>query len=161
MAQVPGRDELILESIINDTEYGDLPKSRIEYLLLQLKAKMSSLDAVKIKGRVDTVNDLPSNAEEGWLYFVGPSTASDLDEYVYTSDDRWERIGSTVITVDSQLSTTSENPVQNKVITGALNGLGALAHKDSASTTFTPTLTTSVSNGALTVSFSQDTITVT
>jgi len=118
-------------------------------------------DFVSIKGRVDTVNDLPSNAEEGWLYFVGLSTDPDLDEYVYTADNKWERIGSTAITVDSALSTTSENPVQNKVITGALNGLGALAHKDSASTTFTPTLTTSVSNGTLTVSFSQDTITVT
>lgn len=44
---------------------------------------------------------------------------------------------------------------------GSPGNLGALAYKDSASTTFTPTLTTSVSNGALTVSFSQDTITVT
>lgn len=126
MAQVPGRDELILESIINDTEYGDLPKSRIEYLLLQLKDKLGSLDIVKIKGRVDTVNDLPSNAEEGWFYFVGLLTDSDLDEYVYTADDRWERVGSTAITVDSQLSTTSENPVQNKVITNAIGDINSV-----------------------------------
>lgn len=126
MAQVPGRDELILESIINDTEYGDLPKSRIEYLLLQLKDKLGSLDIVKIKGRVDTVNDLPSNAEEGWFYFVGLLTDPDLDEYVYTSDNRWERIGSTAITVDSQLSTTSENPVQNKVITNAIGDINSV-----------------------------------
>lgn len=126
MAQVPGRDELILESIINDTEYGDLPKSRIEYLLLQLKDKLGSLDIVKIKGRVDTVNDLPSNAEEGWFYFVGLLTDSDLDEYVYIADGRWERVGSTAITVDSQLSTTSENPVQNKVITNTIGDINSV-----------------------------------
>lgn len=33
--------------------------------------------------------------------------------------------GGTTVTVDSELSLSSENPVQNKVITGALNALSS------------------------------------
>lgn len=74
-----------------------------------------------IKGTVATVNDLPSNAESGWLYFVGAEGADEYEEYVYTEDETWERIGTSSITVDSELSTTSINPVQNRVVTNALN----------------------------------------
>lgn len=38
MPEIPGRDEQILQAIINGTEYTQIPQSRIEYLLLQLKA---------------------------------------------------------------------------------------------------------------------------
>ena len=77
---------------------------------------------IKLKGRVNTVNDLPSVAEEGWLYFVGSSSATEFEEYVYTSDGRWEALGYSGITIDAALSDTSENPVQNKVVTLALAG---------------------------------------
>ena len=153
MPEFPSREELILQSIINGTEYTDLPKSRVEYLLLQLKAvieggasdytelenkpqinsvtlvgnkSLSDLGIVNpmmIKGRVNSVSDLPQVAEVGWVYFVGLSDAADLREYVYTADSRWEFLGYLSIVIDSALSTTSENPVQNKVITGALDGL--------------------------------------
>ena len=84
---------------------------------------------VKIKGTVSSVSELPSSAEPGWLYFVGLPTDDAYSEYVYTDDNRWEFIGYNTMTVDDTLSTTSENPVQNKVITIALNG------KATASTT--------------------------
>lgn len=77
---------------------------------------------IKLKGRVNTVNDLPPVAEEGWLYFVGASSATEFEEYIYTSDGRWEALGYSGITVDAALSDTSENPVQNKVVTLALAG---------------------------------------
>lgn len=79
---------------------------------------------VTIKGTVASVNQLPSDAEPGWLYFVKPLGASESDEYVYTESSTWDKIGSTTvsITVDSALSNESENPVQNKVVTNALNG---------------------------------------
>lgn len=80
----------------------------------------SETSIVTLRGRVNTVNDLPANAEPGWLYFVGLSTDTELDEYVYTDSGNWEHIGTTAVTIDSVLSTTSENPVQNKVITNAL-----------------------------------------
>lgn len=40
----------------------------------------------------------------------------------------------TTITVDSELSTTSTNPVQNKVVTEALNGKAPTSHTQAAST---------------------------
>ena len=154
MPEIPGRDEQILQAIINDTEYTQIPQSRIEYLLLQLKAliegglgvsdytelenkpsvnnvtlvgnkSLSDLGIVNpmmIKGRVNSVSDLPQVAEPGWVYFVGRSDDADLREYVYTADNEWEFLGYLSIIIDSALSTTSENPVQNKVITNALNG---------------------------------------
>lgn len=153
MPEIPGRDEQILQAIINGTEYTQIPQSRIEYLLLQLKAiieggggvsdytelenkpsinnvtlvgnkSLSDLGIVNpmmIKGRVNSVSDLPQIAEPGWVYFVGRSDDADLREYVYTSDNEWEFLGYLSIVIDSALSTTSENPVQNKVITNALN----------------------------------------
>lgn len=154
MPEIPGRDEQILQAIINGTEYTQVPQSRIEYLLLQLKAliegglgvsdytelenkpsinnvtlvgnkSLSDLGIVNpmmIKGRVNSVSDLPQVAEPGWVYFVGRSDDADLREYVYTADNEWEFLGYLSIIIDSALSTTSENPVQNKVITAALNG---------------------------------------
>ena len=153
MPEIPGRDEQILQAIINGTEYTQVPQSRIEYLLLQLKAiieggggvsdytelenkpsinnvtlvgnkSLSDLGIVNpmmIKGRVNSVSDLPQVAEPGWVYFVGRSDDADLREYVYTTDNEWEFLGYLSIVIDSALSTTSENPVQNKVITNALN----------------------------------------
>jgi hypothetical protein len=154
MPEIPGRDEQILQAIINGTEYTQIPQSRIEYLLLQLKAiieggggvsdytelenkpsinnvtlvgnkSLSDLGIVNpmmIKGRVNSVSDLPQVAEPGWVYFVGRSDDADLREYVYTTDNEWEFLGYLSIVIDSALSTTSENPVQNKVITNAMNG---------------------------------------
>lgn len=78
-------------------------------------------DAIRIKGRVDSVSELPEDAKAGWLYFVGAATDPECAEYVYTEEGTWEHIGEGVpIEVDSALSTTSENPVQNKVINAAL-----------------------------------------
>ena len=65
------------------------------------------------------------------------------------------------ITVDSELSTSSENPVQNKVITGALNNkansadLSSVAtsgaYADLSGTPFIPTVTYDATNTALVI----------
>ena len=127
MPEIPGRDEEILQSIINGTSYTVIPQSRIEVLLLQLKdviENSSQPGAFVIKGRVDTYADLlqVQNPEPGWVYFVGYSTDTEFKEYVYTDQNVWQFVGYNSITVDSALSTNSENPVQNKVVTNAING---------------------------------------
>ena len=75
-----------------------------------------------IAGSVATVADLANieNPQPGDVYLVGPSDGI-KDEYVYTSAGSWEFIGDRVVVVDSALSETSENPVQNKVIAVPLN----------------------------------------
>ena len=84
------------------------------------------VNPMTIKGRVNTVADLDNvqNPQAGWVYFVGTSGATELAEYVYIESGNsgsWQFLGYNTIVIDSALSTTSENPVQNKVITGALN----------------------------------------
>lgn len=157
MPDIPGRDERILQSIIDSTEYNELPKSRIEALLLQLKeliegggtgvsdytdldnkpsinnvtlignkslSDLGIVNPIMIKGRVDSVADLANvqNPQPGWFYFVGLVTDDQLAEYVYTESLRWEFIGYNTLIIDSAMSDSSENPVQNKVITAALVG---------------------------------------
>ena len=144
------RDEKILAATIDGTEYTDEPESRIEYLLLELKAviagggdyedlsnkpKINNVELngnkswadlglsnpMHIAGRVDTYQDLPATANEGDVYLVGLVADTDKEEYVYVSGG-WEYLGTNAIEVDSAMSSTSENPVQNKVITEALTG---------------------------------------
>ena len=81
-----------------------------------------------LKGRVDSVSDL-SNVQDpqpGWVYFVGASTDTEFAEYVYMTDNTWQFIGYNTIVIDSVLSDTSENPVQNKVITIALSSVSSI-----------------------------------
>ena len=86
---------------------------------------ISFKNPIVIKGRVDSVGDLPNESSnvppiDGWIYFVGEkSTESSYEEYIYM-DDHWELIGTTSQGVDlsnikiSDLidDTTQENPVE-------------------------------------------------
>lgn len=76
----------------------------------------------------EVYEELPGTGEAGILYLIPLSTEEDEDniyaEYVWvTSQNKFEELGSTAVkvTVDAELSTTSSNPVQNKVITQSLN----------------------------------------
>lgn len=77
-------------------------------------------------GSVASQSDLPnSNNKVGYVYYV----ELDSSEYVWVVNQSqpngyWEELGETFnVTVDSELSNTSENPVQNKTIALALNEL--------------------------------------
>ena len=74
-----------------------------------------------IAGSCATVADLPEEATAGDVYLVGPDDGI-KDEYCYTGTE-WEFIGDRVVVVDDALSTLSENPVQNKVVTVPLNAV--------------------------------------
>lgn len=57
------------------------------------KAKLANItNPMIIKGRVNTVDDLPTEAEIGWFYFVGLESATAYQEYCY-SEKGWEYIG--------------------------------------------------------------------
>ncbi len=54
-----------------------------------------------LKGRVDAVSDLPTtDVKAGDVYLVGAADAVEFDEYVRTSDNKWEMFGKTAETVD-------------------------------------------------------------
>ena len=63
-----------------------------------------------------SLSAFPATGEEGKIY-----VAKDENKTYRWSGTQYVQIGGSDITVDSALSTTSENPVQNKVVTKALN----------------------------------------
>lgn len=82
------------------------------------------------------VTDLPtSDIDATKIYLKLASSTADKNvyaEYIYTGDttvaydaSKWEKLGEaqTSITVDAAFSTSSTNPVQNKVVNSAIEGL--------------------------------------
>lgn len=122
------REEMFLKAIADNSggtsDYSDLSnKPKINNVELNGNKSWADLglsNPMHIAGRVDTYQDLPASANEGDVYLVGLVAATEKEEYVYVSGG-WEYLGSNTIEVDSAMSTTSENPVQNKVITAAVN----------------------------------------
>lgn len=69
---------------------------------------------------IKVVTELPQeNISTNTLYLLKQADGT-CAEYLYI-DSKWEQIGSTQTRIDTELSSTSENPVQNKVIKEALD----------------------------------------
>ena len=99
-----GRNAAILQATIDGTEYTDPPQSRIEALLLELKAV---IEAGGGGGGTTNYNGLSNKPQINNVTLQGNLSTNDL--------------GISIPSVDAELSGTSENPVQNKVIKGALD----------------------------------------
>lgn len=136
-------DKTYLESnYVTDTELssalesGLAEKADVEHTheIIEINGLNNKITA--IEGALDSLvgftaevyEELPGTGEAGILYLIPLSTEEDEDniyaEYVWvTSQNKFEELGSTAVkvTVDAELSTTSSNPVQNKVITQSLN----------------------------------------
>ena len=102
-------------------EYSELKnKPKINGVELSGNKSWSDLglaNPMHIAGTVDTVQDLPATANEGDVYIVGLQNEEKV-EYVYTANG-WEYLGTMTVEIDDAMSTTSENPVQNKVVNAA------------------------------------------
>lgn len=72
MPEIPGRDEQILQSIIDGTEYNKKPKSRIEALLLELK------EVIEEGGGVSDYEALENLPQINSVTLIGNKTLSDL-----------------------------------------------------------------------------------
>ena len=114
-------DNVALEPIEN---YGRLGK-----LLYMLIESLLNGTVFRYGGRVDTVNDLPETGTPNEFYLVGPEDSENFDEYIWAVNEEeehgghWDRLGSVSIIIDDHLDPMSTNPVQNSVITLAINGL--------------------------------------
>lgn len=102
-------------------EYSELKnKPKINGIELSGNKSWSDLglaNPMHIAGIVNTVQDLPATANEGDVYIVGLQNEEKV-EYVYTING-WEYLGTMAVQIDDAMSTTSENPVQNKVVNAA------------------------------------------
>lgn len=79
---------------------------------------------------------LDQGSDDGmWVYEYGITTQSGVNGFVYDHDKKLENIddGANKTVVDSSLSSSSINPVQNKIVTNALNGKANSSHSHSIS----------------------------
>lgn len=102
---------------------------RFGKLLYLLVTSLLNGTVFRYGGRVDSVDDLPETGTPNEFYFVGPEDSENYDEYIWVVNEEeehgghWDRVGSISIIIDDHLDTQSTNPVQNSVITLAINGL--------------------------------------
>ena len=79
---------------------------------------------------------LDQGSDDGmWVYEYGVNRQSGVNGFVYDHDKKLENIddGANKTVVDSSLSGSSTNPVQNKIVTNALNGKASSSHSHSIS----------------------------
>lgn len=76
--------------------------------------------------------EINPDVEDGmWAYEYGLNRQTDVNCYVYDHEKKLENIddGANKTVVDSSLSSSSTNPVQNKVVNSALNGKSNTGHE--------------------------------
>ena len=101
-----GRNAAILRATIDGTEYTDPPQSVIEELLIELK------ETIEAGG----------GGGGGTTNYNGLSNKPQINGVTLQGNKALEDLGINIPPVDAALSGTSENPVQNKVVKGALDG---------------------------------------
>ena len=76
--------------------------------------------------------EINPDVEDGmWMVEYGLNRQTDVNYYVYDHEKKLENIddGANKTVVDSSLSSSSKNPVQNKVVNSALNGKSNTGHE--------------------------------
>lgn len=79
----------------------------------------------------DSIDIEEGSDDNIWLYEYGLNRQSGVNCYVYDHEKKLENIddGANKTVVDSSLSSSSKNPVQNKVVNSALNGKSNTGHE--------------------------------
>lgn len=79
----------------------------------------------------DSIDLKEGSDDDMWMYEYGINRQSSVNCYVYDHEKKLENIddGANKTVVDSSLSSSSKNPVQNKVVNSALNGKSNTGHE--------------------------------
>lgn len=79
----------------------------------------------------DSIDLEEGGDDDGWMYEYGVNRQSSVNDFVYYHEKKLENIddGANKTVVDSSLSSSSKNPVQNKVVNSALNGKSNTGHE--------------------------------
>lgn len=83
-------------------------------------------------GHLSSDIEINPDVEDGmWVYEYGINRQTDVNCYVYDHEKKLENIddGANKTVVDSSLSSSSKNPVQNKVVNSALSGKSDIGHE--------------------------------
>lgn len=83
----------------------------------------------------DSIDLEEGSDDDMWMYEYGINRQSSVNGFVYDHEKKLENIddGANKTVVDSSLSSSSINPVQNKIVTNALNGKANSSHSHSIS----------------------------
>lgn len=83
----------------------------------------------------DSIGLEEGSEDDMWMYEYGINRQSSVNGFVYDHEKKLENIddGANKTVVDSSLSSSSINPVQNKIVTNALNGKANSSHSHSIS----------------------------
>lgn len=79
----------------------------------------------------DSIDLEEGNEDDMWVYEYRINRQSSVNSFVYDHEKKLENIddGANKTVVDSSLSSSSKNPVQNKVVNSALNGKSNTGHE--------------------------------
>lgn len=79
----------------------------------------------------DSIGLTEGSDDDMWMYEYGINRQSSVNGFVYDHEKKLENIddGANKTVVDSSLSSSSKNPVQNKVVNSALNGKSNTGHE--------------------------------
>lgn len=79
----------------------------------------------------DSIDLEKGGDDDMWMYEYGVNRQSSVNGFVYGHEKKLENIddGANKTVVDSSLSSSSKNPVQNKVVNSALNGKSNTGHE--------------------------------
>lgn len=79
----------------------------------------------------DSIDLEEGNEDDIWMYEYGINRQSSVNGFVYDHEKKLENIDDEAnkTVVDSSLSSSSKNPVQNKVVNSALNGKSNTGHE--------------------------------
>lgn len=79
----------------------------------------------------DSIDLEEGGDDDMWIYEYGINRQSSVNGFVYDHEKKLENIddGANKTVVDSSLSSSSKNPVQNKVVNSALNGKSNTGHE--------------------------------
>ena len=79
----------------------------------------------------DSIDLEEGSDDDMWIYEYGLNRQSSVNGFVYDHEKKLENIddGANKTVVDSSLSSSSKNPVQNKVVNSALNGKSNTGHE--------------------------------
>lgn len=79
----------------------------------------------------DSIDLEKGSDDDMWMYEYGIHRQSSVNGFVYDHEKKLENIddGANKTVVDSSLSSSSKNPVQNKVVNSALNGKSNTGHE--------------------------------
>lgn len=79
----------------------------------------------------DSIGLEEGSEDDMWMYEYGINRQSSVNGFVYDHEKKLENIddGANKTVVDSSLSSSSKNPVQNKVVNSALNGKSNTGHE--------------------------------